>query len=154
LRGANYGWNLKEGSFCFNPNGSGPGFVTQCQPGQTPPGLIDPIAQYDHDEGLAIVGGFVYNGRRIPGLDGSYVFGDFSRSFFGNNGRLFYLTPDDQIYEFQILRPAGVRLTILGFGIDTLGEIYVLANTTSTPFGTTGVIYRILPFKDLSLKKR
>ena len=27
-RGGNYGWPVKEGSFCFDPNGTGAGFVT------------------------------------------------------------------------------------------------------------------------------
>jgi glucose/arabinose dehydrogenase len=27
VAGGNYGWNIKEGSFCFDPNGSGPGFA-------------------------------------------------------------------------------------------------------------------------------
>ena len=38
--GGNYGWNVKEGSFCFDPNGDDRGFVFNCD---TPhPGLIDP----------------------------------------------------------------------------------------------------------------
>src|SRR5688500_15573183 len=37
---------------------------------------------YDHDEGVAITGGFTYTGR-IPALRGKFVFGDVNR------GRLF-----------------------------------------------------------------
>ena len=41
-----------------------------------PANLIDPILQYDHDEGQATIGGFVYHGTKIPELDGKYtVFG-------------------------------------------------------------------------------
>ena len=41
-----------------------------------------PVAIYDHDEGLAVTGGFAYRGR-IPALRGKFVFGDIAR------GRLF-----------------------------------------------------------------
>jgi hypothetical protein len=41
-----------------------------------------PVAIYDHDEGVAISGGFAYHGR-IEALRGKFVFGDLSR------GRLF-----------------------------------------------------------------
>jgi hypothetical protein len=34
-------------------------------------------------------------------------------------------------------------MSLLGFGQDTLGELYVLANETGTPFGDSGVILRI-----------
>jgi hypothetical protein len=33
---------------------------------------------YDHDEGVAISGGFAYNGK-IPALRGKFVFGDVNR---------------------------------------------------------------------------
>ena len=50
--GGNYGWNLKEGSFFFDPNGVDDGFVTADDPG-VPAGLLDPVAEYDHDEGIS-----------------------------------------------------------------------------------------------------
>jgi glucose/arabinose dehydrogenase len=80
LRGGNYGWRLKEGRFFFGPNGTDAGFVTKVNPG-VPRGLIDPIAEYDHDEGIAIIGGFVYRGTQLPHLRGRYIFGDFARTF-------------------------------------------------------------------------
>jgi len=57
--GQNHGWPTKEGTFLFDQNSSDPGFVFQNSPG-SPPGLTDPIAQYDHDEGISVIGGFVY----------------------------------------------------------------------------------------------
>ena len=140
--GANYGWNTKEGSFCFDPNGAEPGFVFDCD--QDYPDLVDPIAEYDHDEGVAIVGGFVYRGNRIPGLHGHYVFGEFSQTF-SNDGRLFYLDDNQEIVEMQIAGQENLGMSLLGFGQDTQGELYVLANTTGTPFGDTGVVMRIVP---------
>ena len=154
VSGGNYGWSIKEGSFCFDPNGDDPGFV---EPAETcdSTGLIDPVAEYDHDEGIAIVGGFVYRGSNIPGLRGRYIFGDFSRSFLNNDGRLFALNKKNivkrnrvktsKIRELSIADQAGLGLSLLGFGQDAWGEIYILANTTGVPFGDTGVVQRITP---------
>ena len=156
--GGNYGWSLKEGSFCFDPNGSDPGFAFDCATDPIP-GLIDPFAEYDtadslleNDEGRAVVGGFVYRGSAIDALIGSYVFGDFSRfteSGVNNDGRLFFLDASD-IFEFELAGQDALGLAVLGFGQDADGELYVLANETGVPFGSgpdfetpTGVILRI-----------
>ena len=140
VAGGNYGWNLKEGSFCFDPNGDASGFVFDCELNET---LIDPIAEYDHDEGIAVIGGFVYRGSDIQLLRGRYVFGDYSQSFFGNNGRLFYLDSRDEIVELQLAGQGGLGLSLLGFGEDARGELYVLGNMTGIPFGDTGVVLKI-----------
>ena len=152
VAGGNYGWRIKEGSFCFDPNGDDPGFVTD-DPSCGPPDLIDPVAEYDHDEGIAVVGGFVYRGTDIPSLDGRYVFGDFSRQFLSNNGRLFFLNKKNivqqnriktsKISEFRLAGQDTVGLSLLGFGQDANGELYVLGNTTGVPFGDTGIVLRI-----------
>jgi glucose/arabinose dehydrogenase len=142
-KGGNFGWRVKEGSFLFDPNGAEPGFVTARSPGE-PEGLIDPIAEYDHDEGIAVVGGFVYRGDAIPQLRGRYVFGDFSRSS-GEFGRLFFLNPAERIREFRLVGQESLGLNLDGLGQDADGELYVLGNTTGTPFGETGVVLRIAP---------
>jgi glucose/arabinose dehydrogenase/plastocyanin len=141
LPGGNYGWNLKEGSFCFDPNGNAPGIFFECDPG--PSDLIDPVAQYDHDEGTAIIGGFVYRGNKIPALRGNYVFGDYEGP--DGFGRLFYLTKQNRLVEFQLIGQADLGLNLLGFGQDVNGEIYVLGNTTGVPFGDTGVVLKMAP---------
>lgn len=43
-----------------------------------------PVLAYNHTEGLAIMGGFVYRGTKIPALRGRFVFGDIP------SGRLWY----------------------------------------------------------------
>ena len=142
-KGGNFGWRVKEGSFLFDPNGDQPGFVTARSPGK-PKGLIDPIAEYDHDEGISVIGGFVYRGDAIPQLRGRYVFGDFARSS-TEFGRLFFLNPANQIREFRLVGQDSLGLKLDGFGQDADGELYVLGNTTGTPFGETGVVLRIAP---------
>jgi len=141
--GGNYGWNLKEGRCTFDSNGpgAGNGFVVSLDPG-VPASLTDPIAEYDHDEGLSIVGGFVYHGTRVPQLAGRYIFGDFARTF-SNDGRLFHLDVGNQVVELDLAEQPALGLSLLGFGQDAEGEVYVLANATGVPFGTGGVVLRI-----------
>ena len=143
VAGGNYGWRVKEGSFLFDPNGAAPGFVTARA---DVAGLVDPIAEYDHDEGIAVVGGFVYRGAAIPQLRGRYVFGDFNAP--GRMGRLFYLLPGGGIREFRLPGRDGLGLQLLGFGEDGAGELYVLASETGVPFGDTGIVLRIDPFRE------
>ena len=141
--GKNYGWRYKEGTFKFNPSD---GSVSSNLSG-VPPGLTDPIFQYDHDEGISIIGGFVYHGRLLPDLAGKYVFGDFSTSFNSPNGRLFYADLGTaEIRELMIGsndRPLG--FFVKGMGLDQNGELYVLASTALGPSGTTGVALLIVP---------
>ncbi len=87
VKGGNYGWNRKEGTFCFALNGILPGFATPTCRAGTPAGLIDPIAQYDtRVEGFSVIGGFVYRGHKFKQLRGRYVFGDYSAIFSFPNG--------------------------------------------------------------------
>lgn len=88
--GGNYGWRIREGTFAtgFGIEGAevGPVFDVPHNGTET---FIDPVAQYDHEEGRAIGGGFVYEGRKIKSLRGKFVFADIVR------GRLFYIDADD-----------------------------------------------------------
>ena len=44
-----------------------------------------PVAEYDHDEGKAICGGYEYWGTAVPQLKDKFLFGDIP------TGRLFYI---------------------------------------------------------------
>jgi plastocyanin len=165
-KGANYGWRYKEGRLFFQPNGtdgSGTGFVSDRNCLNVPTaGLIDPIAQYDHDEGLAIVGGFIYRGQGIRALRGHYVFGDYAKTFAAPDGRLFHFKGTNQgrprsalraITELRLKGDAPVGLSIFGLAQDAQGELYVLGNTSGVPaprddrgrYLDTGVIRKLVP---------
>lgn len=64
--GGNYGWPIREGAHCHDPQ-------ENCRTA----GLIDPVYEYAHGSDLAVIGGFVYRGSKIPSLYGTYVFADF-----------------------------------------------------------------------------
>lgn len=98
-------------------------------------GTINPIVEYDHDEGIAVIGGFVYRGSAYPDLQGLYVFGDF-------NGRLFYINGEGTISEFQDVDMLD-HGAVLGFAQDSQGELYVLANESGQPSGDSGNIYKM-----------
>ena len=141
--GGNYGWPIKEGTFLFHQSDGSNGANS---PG-IPPGLIDPILEYDHNNGSAVIGGFIYHGSLIPQLDGKYVFGDLSNGpLFGapGNARLFYADPNGgQIFEFQGAKLSNMWLK--GFGEDANGELYALGSVNLGPSGTTGEILQIVP---------
>jgi glucose/arabinose dehydrogenase len=154
--GGNYGWRIKEGTFLFDPGSptkSDDGVVTANSEGR-PRGLIDPIAEYDHtapsgelEQGEAIVGGFVYHGKRVPKLSGVYVFGDYSQEFAQPLGRLWFLNhnndPRHRVSEFRIAGQSSLGLAVLGFGRDAQNEIYVLGSRTGVVSGHTGVVQMI-----------
>lgn len=139
--GANCGWRLKEGTFFFQPNGNSAGYA-ESRPQSAPAGLLDPIAEYDHDEGIAILGGFVSHGAKVGPLLGRYVFGELAPTFAGD-GRMFHLDASNQIKEFIYVGQDALNLFVLGFGQDAAGEVYLMANSGGIPFGTTGVVLRL-----------
>jgi hypothetical protein len=101
--------------------------------------LIDPVLEYDHFEAtvgritrIAIVGGFVYRGSKIPMLEGKYVFADL-------NGFLF--AGDLRTGRIEQLLNAGIFLK--GFGQDHNGELYVMGSALEGPSGTKGVVMQI-----------
>ena len=105
--GGNFGWNNMEGMHCYNP-------ATGCNM----PGLILPIAEYDHGEGDAVMGGFVYRGSAISGLAGAYVFGDFG------SGTIWELTESGGTWTRTKLLSSGKNIS--SFGQDVAGELYVV----------------------------
>src|SRR5262249_14614662 len=144
--GGNYGWVIREGATCFDPF-----HTTTPLPNCNHAGMIDPIAQYFHDVGIAVVGGYLYRGNLVPQLRGKYVFGDFSTSFGSANGHLFYMTPVPGIAASQIYRPRiGVTgrnfgLYLKGTGRDQDGEIYFCGSAILGPAGTRGAILKMVP---------
>ena len=82
--GGNYGWMKREGIWengMIRPGGALDqlfALTAEVLDGRTKDEFTYPVAMYDHDEGVAIAGGFTYTGS-IPALRGKFVFGDVNR---------------------------------------------------------------------------
>jgi hypothetical protein len=110
-------------------------------------GFTYPIAQFDHDEGSAIMGGFEYTGSQIPQLSGKYIFGEIVR------GRVFYINLKDiregsqaNIQEFSLAldgQPTMLKdlcktdKVDLRIGRDDAGEMYLFTKPD-------GMMYKIV----------
>jgi hypothetical protein len=155
-RGGNYGWNVKDGTHCFDAenNRVSPATCPSVDTATQIP-LIDPVIEYAHlsngGPGLAVVGGYVYRGSAVRQLRGRYVFGDWSRAFATPDGTLFAAAPRGSgmwpMQELVVTTSANGRLNhfLLGFGQDADGEVYVLTTDMPGPSGATGRVYRIAP---------
>ncbi len=111
--GLNYGWNIMEGTLCFN--------AASCNTA----GLALPAFEYDHGagdaNGCSITGGYVYRGKAIPELAGRYFYSDYCAGFL----------------KSLLAGPAGVTestdwmipkvAAVVSFGRDADGELYLLA---------------------------
>lgn len=140
--GGNYGWNLREATYWFDPAA---GAVVTAPVRPAPDNLIDPIAQYDHDDGLAVIGGYVYRGTAIPAMAGRYLFGDWG-AFNAPSGRLYYLDETNGVNEVRLgLDDRQLGQWIKGFGQDLDGELYVLTTRWLGPSGNTGKLLKVVP---------
>lgn len=160
-RGGNYGWNVKEGTHCFDARNARqiPAQCPSTGPGGVP--LIDPVIEFAHTGnpaggglGVVVVGGYIYRGSAIRGLRGHYIFGSWSRSFRQPDGSVFVATPQAAgqwpMRELSLGTDQGGRLNryVLGFGQDAAGEVYVLTSDMTGPSGTTGRVFRLVPAGD------
>lgn len=129
-KGANYGWNIREGMHPFVPKGG-----TPPEKDNKRPDLVDPIWEYHHDVGKSITGGLVYRGKRLPALAGAYLFADYV------SGKLWALRYDPArkavTAHHEIPAPP---IAVISFGADERGEAYFTA-VSATGQG----IYRLDP---------
>ncbi|WP_013320741.1 PQQ-dependent sugar dehydrogenase [Gloeothece verrucosa] len=136
IKGANYGWGNREGTFVINDNNE---YALYPLPDNDADyHYTYPVAQYDHDiSGLvAIAGGYVYRGSAIPELVGQYITADFA-----NDGRFFNVSASQLVngqqatlselrlfngtQETSFLKLLNSTRSDVRFGVDEAGEIYV-----------------------------
>lgn len=115
--GVNYGWRILEGNQCYG--------ASTCNS----QGLERPVVEYSHNDGCSVTGGTPYRGVRIPGIVGHYFYSDycagFLRSFRYANGQ----AVDQRSWD------VGSLGSVLSFGEDAAGELYVLS--------ANGRVYRL-----------
>jgi hypothetical protein len=149
-KGANYGWPNREGTFLFDVNANTE-VVYQLPEGDQ--GYTYPVIQFDHDEGNAVSGGFVYAGSKIPQLENKYIFGDIPR------GILFYADvsaihegKQTSIYKLglelngkltSLAEVASDQRVDLRFGKDSSGELFIFTKNN-------GIVYKVIGCKTAS----
>ncbi|MFB6169719.1 MAG: sorbosone dehydrogenase family protein [Haloarculaceae archaeon] len=141
-KGGNYGWNVREGTHCFGADDCPDATPDDVRGGEP---LVDPVVEYPHSgdgvSGISVIGGYVYRGSTLPGLAGTYVFGDLR-----SNGRLFAAEPTDGgRWPTRTLELAGGPdlAGVLSFGRDAEGEVYVLGRKRNG-----GGLYRLVGAND------
>ena len=100
--GANFGWSIMEGNHGYD--------------GQAQPGLLLPVAEYNHSSGgCSVTGGVVYRGSMTE-WNGIYFYGDYC------SGYVWGLILSEGQWLSQILFETNLRIT--SFGQDESGEIF------------------------------
>jgi glucose/arabinose dehydrogenase len=155
VRRGNYGWNVKEGTHCFdtdNPDVSLPA-CPSVDPTTGEP-LRDPVIEFANagqPGGLSftVIGGHVYRGRDVSRLSRRYIYGGATGpSLAAPEGRLFASRPRQRglwtIRELLINGTDRLGYFVKGFGQDRHGEVYVMASKILGPSGTTGTVFKIV----------
>ena len=122
--------------------------------------LLDPIVAYKNVSGWkgdpevmggCITGGYVYRGKALPALVGSYVYGDWSGAQGTPQGRLFFATPPAngsgawKQAAIRVNGPGKLYGCVTAFGEDNEGELYVLTNGSTTLTPGRGKIWKMVP---------
>lgn len=117
-KGGNYGWNIMEGNQCYlNKN---------CDDTK----YISPIHDYSHAEGQSITGGYVYRGKNISYLIGTYLYADYI------SGKIWGLSKNsDGTYTNELLNNSSIYIS--SFAEDQAGNLYIIGHQS-------GKIYIIL----------
>lgn len=152
--GGNYGWNVKEGTICFDASNN-ENILDSCPDvdifGNE---LLDPVIEIPNSSNpfgngitVTIIGGYVYRGSDVPELNGRYIFGSFS-SDFEPKGEVFVATPSGAgPWGYETLDFASFTNNIgnfvKGFGQDMNGEVYVTASEALGPTGNSGKIFKL-----------
>ena len=129
LKGKNYGWRPREGRHATRGVKDASDDASRFE---------EPVAEYDHSEGISVTGGFVYRGAKHPSMQGIYLYGDYQ---FGTVWGLRYdtkastMTTDPErlfrkrfcIASFGELNDGTVLMCCTEGGADGPGSVYELA---------------------------
>jgi glucose/arabinose dehydrogenase len=150
-KGGNYGWNVKEGAHCFstdNPDSAPSNCPDEDVDGNE---LIDPVIEFANSRtnpnglGNVSIGGYVYQGEKLPSLNGHYLFGVLAQDPESTNGAIFAAPRSGTTWSYTKLsfnnqENGELNMLLLGFGQDKNGEVYVL---TSSGTPNSGKVYML-----------
>lgn len=114
-KGVNFGWDLCEAAHAY------PQSTEPC----TAPGSVLPVVELAHDvdgdDNCSVIGGYVHRGLDEPALRGRYFFGDLC------SRRVWSVPTDfDMAQGDELGSPLDTTLTIVAFGQDARGDLYVV----------------------------
>jgi uncharacterized repeat protein (TIGR03806 family) len=107
-RGGNYGWSVMEGPQPVH---------AEARRGPRP--ISPPVKAHPHSEAASITGGYVYRGRRLPDLAGTYIYGDYQ------TGMIWGLRASGETVTWQ-RELARTPLHLVAFGETHGGELYMV----------------------------
>lgn len=119
--GLNLGWNVLEGSACYESDA--------CNPA----GMYAPTYEYEHPDGCSITGGYVYRGSAIPDLRGRYLFADYCEGWV----RSFRLVSGTAAHLGDHSDGLPTLVRVVSFGEDNQGELYIVS--------LDGAVYKVVP---------
>jgi glucose/arabinose dehydrogenase len=111
--GLNFGWNVMEGSHCYDKR--------TCKTAD----LTFPVSDYSHDLGCTVIGGYVYRGSRYGFLAGAYLFADYC------TGAIFAVDSASAALVPPVVVGHAAGGGTSAFGEDADGELY-LTNLNGT----------------------
>lgn len=129
--GNNYGWNIMEGTSCYNPSSG-------CD--QT--GLTLPIYDYSHAVGQAITGGYVYRSVQSKSLWGVYLFADYVAKWIDGIQQANGVLSGSVTHYIMAAQATGNPIS---FGQDRLGDLYILFNNDGTVYKLEDTSYQRRP---------
>ncbi|HUI25674.1 MAG TPA: hypothetical protein VL403_06270, partial [Candidatus Kryptonia bacterium] len=104
---------IMEGLHCYNP------------PNCSSAGLTLPLINYDHGQGCAVMGGYVYRGCAMPDLHGTYFYGDLCSAFIRSFQVAVGVATNLQDHSSELGGGSTIG-SIASFGQDARGELYVV----------------------------
>jgi cysteine-rich repeat protein len=116
--GENYGWDLFEGTQCFEPDPA-----PECPPAS---GFVMPVHEYGRDVGCSITGGFVYRGCAMPDLRGAYFYSDFCTGFVKTLRIEDGEAAEHRDRTAELVAAGFIVGFTTSFGEDARGELYLL----------------------------
>jgi glucose/arabinose dehydrogenase len=157
-KGGNYGWNVKEGTHCFNAANNKTELPSCPDVDSLGNRLIDPVIEINNFQNplggraTTVIGGNVYRGQSIPQFRGKYIFGTFSQTPPVPNGELFVTSSEGPgLWAYQEISlkssPNDIGYYLKGFGQDNEGEIYLTVSKVLGPTGMTGRILKLVPVR-------
>ena len=111
----NFGWDVYEGSSSLRAQELGPGR------------LVSPVAQYSHDDGCSVIGGYVYRGSAVPAARAGTSSATTAREPSGRSS--------SRTASRRTCARSRSRSGLTSFGEDRAGELYLVSGE--------GAVYRL-----------